>query len=457
MEFVHEPYYPGETIVAIATPPGEGGVAIIRISGKEAFSKLQPFVKKNLCTVSSHRALFCKLRDLQGNHLDDVLLLPFLGPNSYTGEDTIEIHCHGGRLITRRILDTLIASGIRGAKPGEFTFKAFMNGKIDLSQAEAVQEMICAKNELALEAAGEQLQGRLSEKIIHFQRELTEIAAILEAWVDFPEEGLEFASFESICERLEEIIDQMEQLSESYHEGRLIHDGISLCLVGRPNVGKSSLMNALLDHERAIVTDIAGTTRDVLEADLRLNGLNVKLIDTAGIRETEEIVEKEGVKRSKIAMQKADIVLLVLDQSAPLENEDKELLKTVPKGKTVLIWNKNDLGKHQTADFELPSVSLSAKEKKGLEELHKQIDQLLFKQKKSHREEVLIANVRHKQALDQAIHFSQVVKNGLQTNLSAEFVTSDIRSALNHLGLIIGTNITDEILSSIFSKFCIGK
>jgi tRNA modification GTPase len=457
MEFVHEPYYPGETIVAIATPQGEGGVAIIRVSGKEAFSKVQPFVKKKISSIESHKAHFCKLYAINGEHLDDVLLLPFQAPKSYTGEDTIEIHCHGGRLITRRVLEALIASGIRGAKPGEFTFKAFMNGKIDLSQAEAVQEMIHAKNEFALNAATEQLEGALSQKIGSFQESLTEIAAILEAWVDFPDEGLEFASIESVCETLQKTEEKMRLLSETYHEGRLIHDGISLCLVGRPNVGKSSLMNALLDHDRAIVTDIAGTTRDILEADLRLNGLNVRLIDTAGIRETEEIVEKEGVRRSKIAMEKADIVLFVLDQSAPLQDEDHTLFKLVPKNKTLLIWNKNDLSKVAPLDLGLPFVSLSAKEKRGLEELHKKIDHLLFKHERSHKEEVLIANVRHKEALDQAIISCQMVREGLQTGLSAEFVTSDMRECLHHLGVIIGKNITDEILTSIFSKFCIGK
>jgi tRNA modification GTPase len=264
-------------------------------------------------------------------------------PNSYTGEETIEIHCHGGTLVTQKVLETVLQAGARGAEPGEFTFKAFINGKIDLAQAEAVQELIAAKNELALNAAEKQLQGNLSKKIAAFQNQCIEIAAILEAWVDFPEEDLAFAPMEHVIGQLQEIRNQMQRLNETFHEGKILSTGLNLCLLGPPNVGKSSLMNALLGKERAIVTDVPGTTRDLLEEEMRLGKLHVRLIDTAGIRETEEIVEKEGVRRSKRAMGEADLILCVLDISKPLNEEALTLLSLLPQEKTILIWNKIDL------------------------------------------------------------------------------------------------------------------
>jgi len=293
MEFIHEPYEPGETIAAIATAPGEGGVAIIRISGNTALAIASRVFSGAIQTYKSHTAHYGQILNATGQRVDDVLVLVMLGKRSYTGEDTVEIHCHGGSLVTRRVLDVVLAAGARAAKPGEFTFKAYMNGKIDLAQAEAVQELICAKNERALDAAENQLEGALSTKILGYQKTLTTIAAILNAWIDFPEEGLEFASMDEICSDLIAVMHEMERLVHTYHDGKILHDGITMCLIGCPNVGKSSLMNALLDKDRAIVSHIAGTTRDVLEDHLRLNGLNLKLMDTAGIRDTEEIVEKE--------------------------------------------------------------------------------------------------------------------------------------------------------------------
>jgi len=458
MEFVHQPYQPGETIAAVATPPGEGGVAIIRISGNDAITVASKVFSGPVSTYKTHTAHYGQIRDVNEAHIDDVLILPMLGRRSYTGEDTVEIHCHGGALITRRVLDIVLAAGARAARPGEFTFKAFVNGKIDLAQAEAVQELICAKNEKALDAAEDQLKGALSESVLSFQKDLTQIAAILEAWVDFPEEGLEFTTMEEVCSDLEGYCQKMQALADTFHNGRIVHDGIALCLIGAPNVGKSSLMNVLLDKERAIVSHIPGTTRDILEDHMRLNGLNFKLIDTAGIRETLEIIEQEGIRRSKAAMQDADLILLVLDASRELDEQDQWLIKNVPADKAIAVWNKTDIAHQSLPSLPIPHVvNISAKERTGIDLLHKAIDTIIWQSGPPSREEVLVTNVRHKEALIQSIEACEMVIKGLKTDVSPEFISMDMRMALGALGTIIGTNISEDILSAIFSKFCIGK
>lgn len=459
MEFVHhQPYQPGETIAAIATPPGEGGVAIIRISGNESLGVAEKVFSGPVRDYKSHTAHYGQVINNAGERVDDVLLFVMLGRRSYTGEDTVEIHCHGGSLITRRVLEVVLLAGARAAKPGEFTFKAFMNSKLDLAQAEAVQELICAKNERALDAAENQLKGALSQKISAFQKELTVIAAILEAWVDFPEEGLEFASMEDICADLERIRFQIQELIATFHDGKIIHEGISLCLIGCPNAGKSSLMNALLDKDRAIVSHIPGTTRDILEDNIRLNGLNFRLIDTAGIRQSEESIEQEGIRRSKEAMSQADLILLVLDATKGIGEEENWLLMRVPPVKTIVVWNKTDLPYKSLQDVAFPhTVRISAKEKIGLDQLRKQIDEVIWQHGPPSREEVLITNVRHKEALVQAAESCQAIVEGLHTDVSPEFLALDMRQCLSALGSIMGANITEDILSAIFSKFCIGK
>lgn len=458
MDFIHDPYQPQETIAAIATPPGEGGVAIIRISGKEALTVASKVFSGPVFSYKSHTAHFGQILNRNKEPIDAVLLLPMLGKRSYSGEDTVEIHCHGGSLITRRVLEIVLQAGARLARPGEFTFKAFINGKLDLAQAEAVQELICAKNEHALDAAESQLKGMLSHKISSFQEELTVLTAIIEAWVDFPEEGLEFTSLEEITNSLERLIEKMEQLLASFHDGRIVHEGISLCLIGSPNVGKSSLMNALLDKERAIVSHIPGTTRDIVEDQLRLNGLNIKLIDTAGIRHSAEIIEQEGIRRSREAMSNSDLILLVLDATLPIENESKHLLEQSPKEKTIVIWNKMDLVEHSLSVLDFPHlVKISAKRRQGLEELRQEIDRVIWKKGPPSKEEILITNVRHKEALIETSHCLKEVIKGLREGVSPEFLTMDMRKGLQALGKIIGTNVTEDILSTIFSKFCIGK
>lgn len=458
MEFIHQPYQPGETIAAIATPLGEGGVAIVRISGESALNTAAKLFSGPVHNYATHTAHYGTFYNAAKVPIDNVLLLVMLGKRSFTGEDTVEIHCHGGSLITRRVLEAILETGIRAARPGEFTFKAFINGKIDLAQAEAIQELICAKNEKALDAATEHLQGKLSHKIESFQKELTHIAAILEAWIDFPEEGLEFITMDELYGNLEKIYVEMQHLHASFYDGKILHDGIGLCLVGCPNVGKSSLMNALLDKERAIVSHVPGTTRDIVEDSLRLNGLHFRLLDTAGIREAKDIVEQEGIRRSKEAIKKADLILLVLDATKGLTEEDQQLLQLVHHNKTIVVWNKIDLPHPPlpTLDF-THCIKLSARERSGLETLHAKIDAIVWQQGPPSREEVLLTNVRQKEALGDAIEACLQVLNGLKNTSSPEFLAPSMRDILLALGKIIGKNVTEEILSSIFSQFCIGK
>lgn len=457
MEFVHYPRDLNETIAAIATPPGEGGIAAIRISGKTAFDVGASIFSGPFATFKSHTAHYGSIVNEKKEKVDEVMILPMRSPRSYTGEDTVEVFCHGGSLITRRVLEVILKAGARAALPGEFTFRAFLNGKIDLVQAEAVQELIGAKNERALESAEAQLEGRLSKKIRAFQDALTLQAAILEAWVDFPEEGLEFASIDEMVGTLNEIKKGVAQLVASFDEGKKVHEGLSLSLVGAPNVGKSSLMNALLNKERAIVSPIPGTTRDVLEDYLRLSGLHFKVFDTAGIRETGEWVEQEGIRRSREAIRQADFVLLVLDAGS--HEEKPPFLDEIPKHKTILVWNKCDLPHGELPSYGFPSVvKISALKGEGMEALKQAIDQVVWGQGgPPSKEEVVITHVRHKEALEEAEEAIEKVEKGLKEGVSPEFLAFDIRSALMALGQILGTNISESILDKIFSTFCIGK
>lgn len=454
MEFVHRPFNSGDTVAAIATPPGEGGIAIIRISGKDAFSIADSLFSKPVKNFLSHTAHFGMIKDPEGNPIDQGLLLLMKGPRSYTGEDTVELQCHGGMIASRRVLEAVIAQGARLANPGEFTFRAFLNGKMDLAEAEAVQKLIQAKNEYAFEAASDHLKGRFSEVIKALQKDLVEVAAILEAWVDFPEEGIEFATLEEMAERLECISNKIQKILATFSDGQKIDKGISLCILGPPNAGKSSLLNALLGKDRAIVTPIAGTTRDLLHEDLQIGGLHFKLTDTAGLRETEEEIEREGIRRSKEAVKGADLILLVLDAT----QDGQEAFEFLPKEKTVAVWNKMDLPLAKPSQTPFPyEIKISAKERIGLDLLKENILKIIWEKGAPAKDEIIISSLRHKNALSHALNHIHKAANGLQENISPEFLTMDLRESLLELGTIIGSNISEDILSSIFSQFCIGK
>lgn len=453
MEFTHRSYEKGQTIAAVATPPGVGGIAVIRIAGDDAFIVANRIFSGPILKYQTHTAHFGNILDLEGHIIDEGMALVMKNPKSYTGEDTVEIHCHGGTLITRKVLEAACAAGARPALPGEFTFKSFQNGKIDLTRAEAVQEVIASKNELAWQAAENHLEGKLHTKISTFQKKLTSIAAILEAWVDFPEEGLEFATKEELLSDLQSVLESMSDLHTSFHEGRILSTSFSLCLIGAPNVGKSSLMNTLVGRERAIVTPVPGTTRDILEEEVQIAGLTFQLLDTAGIRNTEEMIEQEGVRRSQKAAKEADLILLVVDVTNP-----SDIPPELPSKKTIVIWNKIDLN-HSTPPS-LPfskQVKLSAKEGLGIDALKKAIHQTIWNEGPPSKEEVILTSERHFHALGRSIDATKQVIQGLKTAISPEFLVSDLRLSLKELGTIIGMNITEEILSEIFSKFCVGK
>ena len=451
-DFVHKTYEAGQTIAAIATPPGQGGIAIIRISGNEALSVADRVFSGDVFSYKSHTAHLGNVLDSNGAPIDEVLLLIMKGKRSFTGEDTVEIHCHGGQLVTRRVLERILRAGARAALPGEFSFKAFRNGKIDLTQAEAIQSVISAKSEAAMQTAEMQLQGKLHTQIASFQKDLFDIAAILEAWVDFPEEGLEFASFEEIETTLTKIIGKMKHLESTFRDGKVITSTPTLCLLGKPNAGKSSLLNALCGKDRAIVTHIPGTTRDVLETTVQIGPLTFELLDTAGLRETDEVIEKEGIARSHAAAKDADLILLVVDATEPF---DETIFDQIDRSKTIIAWNKIDLS-HNSPINHPRLVQISAKKEEGIDTLKKMITATLLSEN-IEKDEVMITKERHYEALRNATTALEKVVNGLREKTSPEFISIEIKDALKELGTIIGTNVTEEVLSAIFSKFCVGK
>lgn len=457
MEFINK-LDKDDTIVAIATPPGEGAIAIVRLSGKEAVSISQKIFSGSVTKYKSHTVHFGKILDSKGQVIDNVLLLLMRSPNSYTGEDSIEFQCHGGRLISKGVLERCIEAGARLAKEGEFTLRAFLNGKLDLSQAEAVEQLIHAKSLAALHAAEKNLSGKLSETITLFQKNLIDIAAELEAIIDFPEEDLELSSYSKLQIELAKLFEKMEKLSSTFYQGKRLFDGATICICGAPNVGKSSLMNALCAKERSIVTPIPGTTRDFIEELIDLGGNHFRLLDTAGIRESNDIVEKEGILRAQQGMEESDLLLFVLDASRPLNVAEKLLLDkwTVTKD-VIVVWNKIDLAsKSYLSQLSYSCVvELSAKKGLNLEKLIAMIKERLHGH--TPKEELLITKMRHKEALDKAIFAVKAALCGLEQKASAEFISIDIRAALNELGTIIGQNVGEEILSAIFAKFCIGK
>lgn len=455
---VYAPFDLEETIAAICTPPGIGGIAIIRITGKNALEIADQLFSGSVLSYQSHTCHFGTIFNNKKERIDDALLIVMHGKKSFTGQTTVEIQCHGGDFASHKILKATIQAGARLARPGEFSLRAFLNGKIDLTQAEAIQELIFAKNEQAFSLATKQLAGALSSKIKYFQKKLVKLAAILEAWVDFPEEGLEFTTPKILKEDLENIRNEIEILSATFEDGQKIHSGISLCIIGPPNAGKSSLMNSLLRQERAIVTPIPGTTRDLLEEDLLLKGVHFRLIDTAGIRKTRDKIEEEGIRRAIERMKAADGILLLLDASRSLNADDWECIKIAPPEKTLLVWNKTDLPHSNLPAFSFPSTThISAKEGKGLDLLSSAIGNLVWKQEGRSQEEVVIVSMRHKEFLEKTIHSCDAVIQGLDNGLSPEFLAFEMRMALKNLGGIIGMDLTEDILSSIFSQFCIGK
>lgn len=461
------PMTPDDTIAALATPPGEGGIGIIRISGPEAFSIALTLFRsasgKPRANLPSHRVFYGFIIDPDTSEtVDEVLIVPMKAPKSYTREDVVEISCHGGMAPLRRVFGLALRHGARAAEPGEFTQRAFLNGRIDLTQAEAVLDVINSRTELALKSAIGQLRGGLSQQISALRERLRYLLAMVEASLDFPEEDIEVSSAESLKETAADIISELRQLLDSYEEGRVLREGVSTAIVGRPNVGKSSLLNALLREERAIVTDIPGTTRDTLEETADIHGLPIRIIDTAGIRETHDVVEQEGVRRSLMALEKADLALVVLDSTQPLHPGDMEILERVRGSRAIVVLNKMDCGPVLSAEEvsplcgDKPAIHLSATTGDGLDALKLEMVRRVFGGT-GPRESGVLTRARHKDALEKALDALAAFIRSLETGMSGEFLAVDLRSALDAVGEISGDTTPDDILDIIFREFCIGK
>ena len=445
-----------KTIAAIATAFGPAAISIVRISGKDAIGIVNKIFSRDLKKVASHTMHFGKILDKDKNTIDTVLLSFMKGPNSYTGEDSIEIYCHGGVLITKKVFERVLEAGAFPAAAGEFSLRSFLNNKMDLVQAEAVQSLISAQSDLALKAAKNQLEGALSKKIKKIQQLIVSVCAIVEAYIDFPEEDLDPVDKDEIDKNIDLILENLLSLSNSFYDGKLLSEGPVFALVGSVNVGKSSLMNILCNQNRAIVTNIPGTTRDTLEESITIKGINLKLIDTAGIRKTKDEIEKEGIARSKKAIEHADFILFILDASLTPSSEEIDLLKNLPKEKTIVVWNKVDLNPNPKKLEHFYEIPISAKKDLHIDILKDKIIEII-NQNMPQKDEVFLTQKRHKKALENTIFHIQNAQKKLSQAASYDLVAEDIRSSLENLSEICKIDVTENVLSEIFSKFCVGK
>ncbi len=453
-----------DTIAAIATVLGEGGISIIRVSGSDALNIVSSiFIGKNqrkLNDIKPYSMRYGHIIDKNNEEVIDEVLVSYMkGPRSFTGEDCVEINCHGGYICTNRVLDQVTKSGARIADPGEFSKRAFLNGRIDLSQAEAVMDLITSKTELSQRSALAQSEGRISREINNLRQQLLGTIAHIEATVDYPEDDLEEATGENVAKSLKKIIENIDYLLSTAEEGKILREGLNMVIIGKPNVGKSSLLNALLMDNRAIVTDIPGTTRDVIEEYISLDGIPIKLVDTAGIRDTEDIVEKIGVEKSKEKINEADLIVLILDLSRPIEEEDREIINQVKNKKHIVLLNKSDLEKKLDIN-EIKGlnniIEISAKNSYGLDKLKEKIKDMFFSGKIK-ASEVMITNNRHKEALYRARERCTSALETLNLGISIDLAVIDIRNAWMNLGEITGETVEEDLIDKIFSEFCLGK
>jgi tRNA modification GTPase len=452
-----------DTICAASTPPGEGGIGIVRVSGRKALSLVSTIFKspsnRNLLTAPSHTIHYGRIvKPESGGVVDEVLVTVMRAPSTYTREDVVEINCHGGALPLQRTVSLLIEHGARPAEPGEFTKRAFLNGRIDLAQAEAVMDIINAKTELSLRSANEQLLGGLSREIRALRDRLVALLASVEAGIDFPEEDIETPGGAPLSDEISRIRDLIVHLIDGHRFGRILRQGYAAAIVGRPNVGKSSLLNALLKQNRAIVTDIPGTTRDVLEEYLNIGGVPFRILDTAGIRHSHDLVEQEGVRRSLAAIDAADIALVMLDGSQRLTAEDRHVLSAVKNKQAIAVVNKSDL-QHiiELPEMEAHAVRVSCRTGDGLADLKQRLSDLVRLGAVAAQDHAWVINERHKAHLELAGESLRTAFEASTRGLSPEFIALDLRHTLDSLGLIIGETHTDDILEQIFSRFCIGK
>lgn len=456
-----------DTIAAVATPPGMGGIGIVRVSGPKALdigsSLFRP--SRSVSLYESHRLYHGHVVERQTDTVvDEVLFSVMYGPHSFTGEDTVEINCHGGPLIVSTVLDSFLAAGARPAEPGEFTKRAFLNGRLDLSQAEAIADVITAKTRQGLEYARSQLAGALSETVHDLRAQLIDMLAELEASIDFSHEDLVGdMPTGDVQKSMTTVIDDLTALHESFRQGALFRDGLSLLIVGKPNGGKSSLMNRLAGQDRAIVTDIPGTTRDCIETGMDVGGIPVTVIDTAGIREAGDIIEEEGIRRVWKKAASADLIILLFDGSTPLSDDDRAVVKRIGNKTAVAAVNKSDLPQRTSLDeagMLLPGVevvAVSAKYGDGMDELKEAIRRCIFRDIGERRSDVVLTSTRHREAVARAQMLLQEARAHLADAHSPVFSAQDVREALDELGDIVGLTTSEDVLGKIFSRFCIGK
>ena len=453
-----------DTIAAVATPLQPSGLGVIRVSGTEAVSLVEPLFKgreRPLKKAETHKLLYGWIHD-EGELLDKVLLVVMRAPHSYTTEDVVEIQCHGSPLVLRTILDLVLRQGARLAEAGEFTQRAFLHGRLDLTQVEAIADLIHASSEVGAKLAAQQLHGKLYQAIDIVKKQVVSIASLIEAGIEFPEEGLEFTQREDCLQRLDHACADLENMLSHAEQGRRMREGFAVALIGRPNVGKSSLLNTLLREQRAIVTTIPGTTRDSIEESVQIQGVAFRLTDTAGIRKTADLLETEGIRRTQIVRDKADLVLLILDSSEQLTEEDQTLIHDVEQERTIVVLNKKDrlsakLPEWYEAISAMESVLISAKTGDGCDELESCLFAKATQGRLPHQDEIWITNRRQQQAAKNALDALQQAREIFENSDGEEFLAVDLRSCLNALGEIVGETTPDDLLGQIFSEFCIGK
>ena len=454
-----------DTIAAISTAMTDAGISIVRISGEEAIAIADKIYKgkkeKKISGQRTHTIHYGYIVDGEET-IDEVLVMLMRGPHSYTGADTVEINCHGGVYVTKRILETVIKYGARPAEPGEFTKRAFLNGKMDLSQAEAVIDVIHSQNEYALQSSVNQLRGSVQKVIQEIREKILYHTAFIETALDDPEH----ISVDGYGETLEKVVDELltkiKQLIDTADDGRIMREGINTVIVGKPNAGKSSLLNVLLGEDRAIVTNIAGTTRDVLEEHIQLRGISLNIMDTAGIRNTEDVVEQIGVDKARSYAEEADLIIYVVDASVPLDDNDIEIIHMIQNKKAVILLNKTDLStvinKNELIMWiNKPMIEISTKEGKGIHELEETLENMFYHGEISFNNEVYITNIRHKAALQDAYVSLGKVKESIENQMPEDFFTIDLMDAYESLGSITGETVGEDLVNEIFSKFCMGK